>query len=504
MVVVGGGPVGLLLAGELRLGGAAVVVLEQLAAPMTESRATTLHARTMELLDSRSLLAALGTPPRLPRGHFGGLPLDLDLPSRYPGQWKVPQARTEALLGDWAVGLGADLRRGWRVTALLQDDRGVEVTADTPTGPRRLRAAYVVGCDGEQSTVRRLAEIPSSGAPARRELLRADVRGVEIPDRRFERLEQGLAIASRGPDGVTRVMVHEYGRTVRPRSGPPEFTEVLDVWKRVTGEDLSHGEPLWLNAFGDVDLQADHYRAGRVLLAGDAAHQQLPSGGQALNLGLQDAFNLGWKLALEVGPHRPADLLDSYHRERHAVGARVLANIRAQAALLLGGPETQPLRALLAAWTDDEQVRRRLAGTISGLDVHHPAPAGAGVAAEPDALLSDGALPPVADTAFVGARLPELRWAARNGEVSTTELLHAGRGLLLDFSGAGPDGPLGWLARAWASRVTTVRGGLPAAGSGLGAAALVRPDGHLAWTGASPTEAAQALRTWFGPPDQGL
>jgi oxygenase len=483
VVVVGAGPVGLMLAGELRLGGAHVVVLERRETPTTESRASTLHARTMELFDSRGLLADLGTPPREPRGHFGGVPMDLTLPGRYPGQWKVPQTRTEELLQKWASGLGADLRRGWEVTALSDDGEDVTVTAAARGGEHVLRAAYVVACDGEDSTVRRLTGADFPGRPAGRELLRADVDGIDIRPRRFERLPGGLAIAARMPGGVTRVMAHAYGRPAARRSTAPDFAEVVDVWRQVTGEDIGHGRPVWVNAFGDTNRQLASYRHGRVLFAGDAAHAQLPSGGQALNLGLQDAVNLGWKLAAEVGHRAPRGLLDTYHDERHAVGARVLANIRAQGTLLLGGPEVEPVRTLLAELLADEAVRAHLAGAISGLDIRYPA---------------DG------DHPLAGARLPHLDLATAGGPATTTELLRGGGGLLLDLDSP-PHDHLPWIGRLWAGRVTTVTV-RPQAGSPLGSrgAVLVRPDGYVAWAGEDREGALAALRRWFGAPERGL
>ncbi|MGW1564415.1 SDR family oxidoreductase [Streptomyces sp. NPDC002144] len=493
VVVVGAGPVGLMLAGELRTGGARVTVLERLTAPTTESRASTLHARTMELLDARGLLGRIGTLPNDPRGHFGGIPLDLTLPGPYPGQWKMPQTRTEEVLAQWAVSLGADLRRGHEVMGLAELEDHVEIEAVRSDGPVRLCARYLVGCDGEHSTVRRLAGIGFPGHDAVRELIRADVDGINIPDRRFERLEHGLAIAARRGDGVTRVMVHAYGRAPRHRTGQPDFAEVCEVWRHVTGEDIRGGTPLWLNAFGDASRLAARYRAGRVLLAGDAAHQQMPVGGQALNLGLQDAVNLGWKLAAVVRGRAPQSLLDTYHDERHAVGTRVLAGIEAQTALLLGGPEVEATRSVLAELLGHERVRRHLAGTISGLDVHyglgadgHPlsVPAGApGTRLEPTEVVTDGAT------------------------TTTTALLRSGRGLLLDLSGdparhmalSRECGP--WLDRVDLVAAATGPDGLPHHADAF----LVRPDGHVAWTSsAGPDGPAQALRTWFGPPASAL
>ncbi|MFJ7217537.1 SDR family oxidoreductase [Amycolatopsis sp. NPDC098790] len=503
VVVVGAGPVGLLLAGELRLGGAEVVVLEALAEPSAESRASTLHARTMEIFDSRGLLDALGRPPCDPRGHFGGLPLDLTLPGPYPGQWKVLQARTAQVLEERARRLGADVRRGHAVDTLVVDGEGVEVGA----AGIRLRADYVVACDGERSTVRRLTGARTTGREATCELLRGDVAGIEVPDRRFQRLPGGLAIAARRPDGVTRVMVREFGRPLSRRRGEPAFRELADAWRRVTGEDIGAGEPLWVNAFDDAVDQVSRYRDGRVLFAGDAAHRQPPIGGQALNLGLQDAANLGWKLAARVAGAAD-ELLDSYHTERHPAGARTLANIAAQAGLLFGGPEVEPLRSVLAELMAEPATQARLAGMVTGLDVRYD--------------FAEG-LPEV-----VGGRLPPGELVTASGPVETATLLREGRGLLLLLGDGDGDGSAGSggsrvsgdqpgfaggrgglvagpgehstlrrLAGAWSERVRVVAARSVA---DLPSAVLVRPDGHVAWVSGTPVPAESALRRWFGSP----
>ncbi|MFF4324836.1 SDR family oxidoreductase [Streptomyces sp. NPDC001568] len=488
VIVVGAGPVGLLLAGELRLSGADVVVLEKLTAPTTESRASTLHARTMEILDSRGLLERLGDIPQETVGHFGGIGLDLGLPGPYPGQWKLPQTRLEEALEQWAVELGADVRRGHEVTALTGTGDAAVAEVRGPDGTTRsFRAAYLVGCDGENSAVRRLGGFDFPGTDAGRSLLRADVEGIDIPGRRFERLEGGLAIAARRPDGVTRVMVHEFG--AGPADAAPTFEEIADAWKRITGEDIGGGTPLWVNSFDDASRQAADYRKGRLFLAGDAAHQQLPIGGQSLNLGLQDAFNLGWKLAATLAGRGGEALLDSYHRERHPVGQAVQSNVRTQALLLLAGHEVDALRDVLAELTDHEDVRTHLAGAVSGLDVRYEVGTGSGP--------------------LLGLRAP-LRDAVGDetgdkGGTTTFELLRSGRGLLL--LAPGDDArreDLRTVAAPWSDRVRTatavVEDGVATTG-----ALLVRPDGHVVWAdGADRDDPAGdgaltgALERWFG------
>ena len=488
VVVVGAGPVGLMLAGELRLGGADVIVLEQLNAPTTESRASTLHARTMEVLDSRSLLEKVGTPPNDIMGHFGGLPLDLTLPSPYPGQWKVPQNVLEQLLQEWAVSLGADIRRGHEVTNVAAGANDVAIDSTGPEGSARFTAQYVVGCDGENSTVRRLigAEFPDKPSAAEqgaeRVLIRADVAGITIPNRRFQRLEKGLAIAARRGDGVTRVMVHEFGTTSQRGTSQVGFNAIADAWMRVTGEDIRGGTPLWVNSFGDASRQLTQYREGRILFAGDAAHRQMPIGGQALNLGLQDAVNLGWKLALAVRGHASADLLDTYHAERHRVGDAVLSNIRAQAMLLLGGPEVESLRSLIGKLMAHSDVCVELAAMISALDIRYD------VGPEGHPLL--------------GVRLPHTELHVALAATSSTNLLRSGRGLLLVLSDdQAAAAQLQTAAASWKARVDVVEAKLASGNPSLETdALLIRPDGYVAWTGADSNDLTAALHRWFGAP----
>lgn len=479
VVVVGAGPVGLLLAGDLRLHGVRVVLADTLAEPMTESRASQLNARTMELLGQRGLVAEFGDLAHEAAGHFGGLAFDArTTASRYAGNWKVPQFRTEAVLGERARAAGVDLRREHRLRTLHVTDDGVVARFDTPTGPRTLRAEYLVGCDGAGSTVRDLAGFELSGSAAVRELLRADVVGIEVPDRRFERFERGFAASSRRADGVTRVMVHASGRPPAPRTGPPSFAEVAEAWRTVTGEDVAGATAIWLDAFDDASAQAAAYRRGRVLLAGDAAHVHMPVGGQALNLGLQDAANLGWKLAAQVHGWAPPDLLDSYHEERHPVGRRVLDNVQAQGMLLFGGAGTAPVRDVLAGLLARPELHEVFAGMVSGLDVRYPV--------GPH------------DCPLLGARMPDLDVTVDGIPTTVSDLLGDGHAVLLDLTGDRTSAEdFLQAAEPWTGRVRVV-GGTCDADPTDGAAFLLRPDGHVVWTDRARLPLRQALRRWFG------
>ncbi|MGW6984324.1 FAD-dependent monooxygenase [Streptomyces sp. NPDC054932] len=481
VLVVGAGPVGLLLAGDLGQYGVRVVLADTLAEPMTESRASQLGAGTMELLDQRGLVEDFGGLEHEPAGHFGGLPFDArTAASRWAGNWKVPQFRTEAVLGARALASGVDLRREHELRGLDVTANGVVAEFRTPSGPRTVRADHVVGCDGAESTVRALAGFGFAGSAAERELLRADVVGIHVPEHRFARFERGFAASSRRADGVTRVMVQVSGRPPVPRTGPPSFDEVAQAWETVTGEDISSGTPIWLDAFDDAWAQATRYRLGPVLLAGDAAHVHMPIGGQALGLGLQDAANLGWKLAAQAHGWAPPGLLDSYHDERHPVGSRVLDNVRAQAMLQFGGTATEPVRRVLAELLARPELAAPFAGLVSGLDVRYD------VGCEGSALL--------------GARMPDVRITADRTRTTVARLLREGRGVLLDLTGRGAySGELLAAAAGWTDRIRFV-GGSSASVLTEGAAFLLRPDGHVVWTDRATVPLRDALRRWFGEP----
>ncbi len=374
VVIAGAGPVGLLLACELRRAGVPVVIIERLASPMTESRASQLSTLSAELLHERGFDSLLDEAEPEPRAHFGGLTFDLSaVASEYAGNWKVPQYRTESALGARADSLGATVVRAFEVTDVtVAGDRVTCAARGAGAGAGageslRVSGRFLVGCDGARSAVRRLCGFTASVTGATKELLRADIRGIDIRDRRFERLDGGFAAAStRG--GITRVMVHAKGHRVAGRTGPPEFGEIARLWRQVTGEDIAGGEAVWLDAFDNSVGQADQYRRGPVFLAGDAAHWHMPIGGQALNIGLADAVNLGWKLAAAVNGRAAPALLDTYHDERHPVAERAMRYVRAQEIVLLGGPEIEPLRAVLAELISLGDARDHLATVVSGLD----------------------------------------------------------------------------------------------------------------------------------------
>jgi bifunctional hydroxylase/dehydrase len=481
VIVVGAGPAGLMLAGELRLGGASVIVAERLARPTGQSRGLGFTARAMETFDQRGLVPRFGGLEKSPLGHFGGVQFDYTvLEDAHFGARGIPQSQTEAVLEEWAGELGADIRRGWEFLALEQDGTGVTVTVAAPEGERTLRAAYLVGADGGHSPVRRAAGFDFPGTPATRGMYLADVVGCAIPPRFLgERLPGGMVMAAPLTEGVDRIIVCEHGTPPADRSETPEFAEVAAAWERLTGEDISGGGADWVSSFTDATRQASEYRRGRVLLVGDAAHIHLPAGGQGLSTGVQDAVNLGWKLAAAVRGRAPAGLLDTYHGERHPVGARLLMNTRAQGTVFLGGPESQPLRDLFAELIGLDTVKRHLAGVVSHLDVRYD--------------LGDSGHP------LVGRRLPPRALDTGAGEVRTPELLHPAQGVLLDLA---DDSVLREAAAGWKDRVTVVTGTPQKPDSFGGAAALlVRPDGYVAWADTGTAELSATLHRWFGSPE---
>jgi 2-polyprenyl-6-methoxyphenol hydroxylase-like FAD-dependent oxidoreductase len=478
VVIAGAGPTGLMLACELRLAGVDATVLERDRAIRTvESRAGGLHARTLEILDQRGLadrFLELGRPR--PAAHYAGLPLDLaDLPTRYPFLLLLMQSEVERLLAERATETGAKVRRGAELTGLSQDGDGVTVHLADGTG---IRADYLVGCDGGRSTVRRLARIGFPGTPATMTAMLGDVHLTDPPEHEIfqERREHGsFSVLRFGPDWH-RVITNEFDH-VRDRNDPVTLEALSATMRKIAGTDFGMHAPRWLSHHGDAARQADRYRDGRVLIAGDAAHIHFPAGGQGLNTGVQDAVNLGWKLAAVVRGQAPDSLLDTYEAERRPVAARVLQNTRAQTALWRLDDHTSALRETMADLIGIDEVRTRLAGEITAIDTRYPVEAA-------DDLL--------------GRRMPDLD--LRHGRVY--DLLHRGRALLLDFGGVNG---LETAVAGWTDRVNHVRARL---GEGVDFgpdAVLVRPDGHIAWVARTQDPDVDALKssltTWLGPGD---
>ncbi|HKR49943.1 MAG TPA: rifampin monooxygenase [Pseudonocardiaceae bacterium] len=470
VIVAGGGPTGVMLASELRLQGVHALVLEKDAEPTRIVRALGLHARSVEVMDQRGLLERFLTLGRQypVGGFFAGIakqsPDRLD--TAHPYVLGIPQPVVERLLTEHATELGVEIRRGCELVGLSQDDHGV--IAELADGTR-LRSRYLVGCDGGRSTVRKLLGIGFSGEPTRVETLLGEVE-VAVPPETLAavvaevyKTQKRFGAVPLG-DGVHRIVVPAEG-VAEDRSVPPTLEEVKQQLRATAGTDFGVHSPRWLSRFGDATRLAECYRTGRVLLAGDAAHIHPPMGGQGLNLGIQDAFNLGWKLAAEVNGWAPEALLDSYHTERHPVAAAVLDNTRAQAELMSLEPGPQAVRRLLSELMDFEDVNRYLIEKITAIGVRYD--------------FGEG-------HELLGRRLRDVR--LKRGRLY--ELMHGGRGLLLDQTGR--FSVAGWTDRV--DHVVDVSEELDVP------AVLLRPDGHVAWVGDDQQDLLGQLPQWFGAP----
>jgi 2-polyprenyl-6-methoxyphenol hydroxylase-like FAD-dependent oxidoreductase len=473
-----------MLAGELALAGVDVAVIERRTTQdLVGARAGGLHARSIEVLDQRGIADRFLSQGQVAQvTGFSQIRLDIsDFPTRHPYGLALWQSHIERILADWVAELAVPIYRGREVTTVAQGEAGVDVEV---SGGQSLRAEYVVGCDGGRSTVRKAAGIEFSGWDPTTSYLIAEVEISDsgpLPEWGIRHDTLGVhALSMLGDAGPMRVMVTE--RQLGP-NGQPTLRELSEALVAVYGTDYGIHSPTWISRFTDMARQADAYRDRRILLAGDAAHVHHPVGGQGLNTGIQDAVNLGWKLAQVVNRVSPAGLLDSYHTERHPVAARVLRNALAQMALLhRSADRTTALRDTVSELLSMDEPRKRFAAMMSGLDIHYD--------------LGEG-------HPLLGRRIPDLDLITDAGPLRVFDLLHNARPVLLNVGE-----PDTFDIAGWANRVQLVDAKyvgdweLPAIGVvAAPTAVLIRPDGHVAWAGEqSQLGLVEALTTWFGPP----
>jgi 2-polyprenyl-6-methoxyphenol hydroxylase-like FAD-dependent oxidoreductase len=480
VVIAGGGPTGLMLAGELALAGVDVAIVERRATQdLAGSRAGGLQSRTIEVLDQRGIadrFLSEGTVAQV--GGFAWIRFDIsDFPTRHNYGLALRQNHIERILAGWVGELAVPIYRGREVTGFAQDDSGVRV--ELSDGPS-LRAEYLVGCDGGRSLVRQAAGIEFPGWDPTTSNLIAEVEMAEEPEWGLRRDALGIYSLSRledgGPVGVL-VTEQRLGQT-----DEPTLQDLSEALIAVYGRDFGIHNPTWISRFTDMARQAASYRKGRVLLAGDAAHVHYPTGGQGLSIGVQDAVNLGWKLAQVVKKTSPESLLDTYHAERHPVASIVLRDTMAQVALLRTDDRTNALREIVSELLSMDEPRRRLAAEMSGLGIHYD--------------LGEG-------HPLLGRRMPDLDLVTADGPLRVFTLLHDARPLLLNLGEPG-----GFDITPWADRVQLIDATyagtceLPALGAVTApTAVLIRPDGYVAWVGdRADLGLNDALNTWFGPP----
>ena len=492
VLIVGGGPTGLMLAGELALAGVDAAIVERRASQdLPGSRAGGLHARTIEVLDQRGIADRFLEEGQVAQvAGFARVPFDIsDFPTRHPYGLGLWQNHIERILAGWVDELAVPIYREREVTGFAQDDTGVDVEL---SDGQSLRAEYLVGCDGGRSLVRKEAGIEFTGWDPTTSALIAEVEMAEEP-------ELGIRQDSRGVHGLGRVeyeirdgeIVYADHGLVRVMvtdqhvgsTSEPTLRDVSEALISVYGTDYGMHSPIWISRFTDMTRQAAAYREGRVLLAGDAAHVHSPVGGQGLNTGVQDAVNLGWKLAQVVKGVSSESLLDTYHEERHPVAARVLRNTMAQVALIRpGDARLDALRDTMSDLLSMDEPRKRYAAMMSGLDIRYH--------------LGEG-------HPMLGRRMPDLDLVTAEGPRRVFTLLHEAKPVLLNLGEPG-----GFDITPWADRVQLLDadfGGtweLPALGDvPAPAAVLIRPDGYVAWVGdGADVGLEDALTRWFGPP----
>jgi 2-polyprenyl-6-methoxyphenol hydroxylase-like FAD-dependent oxidoreductase len=490
VVIAGGGPTGMMLAAELALGGVDVVIVERRASPaLPGSRAGGLHSRTIEILDQRGIADRFLAEGQVAQvAGFASFRLDIsDFPTRHPYGLGLWQNHIERILAGWVGELAVPIYYGIEVTGFAQDDTGVDVAL---SDGQSLRAQYLVGCDGGRSLVRKTAGIEFPGWDATTSALIAQVEMAEEPELGIRRTAAGMhALGKVEYEIRDGEVVYQAGGTVgvmltesQIGTSEPTLRNLSEGLIAVYGTDYGIHSPTWISRFTDMTRQAAAYRKGRVLLAGDAAHVHSPVGGQGLNTGVQDAVNLGWKLAQVVHRTSPESLLDTYHAERHPVAARVLRNTMAQTALMRVDDRIEALRDTVAELLSMDEPRKRLAAMMSGLDIHYD--------------LGEG-------HPLLGRRMPDLDLVTANGPLRVFTLLHDARPVLLNFGEPG-----GFDITPWADRVRLIDAEyagiweLPALGAvPAPTAVLIRPDGYVAWVG-DPTHLGlvDALTAWIGPP----
>jgi 3-(3-hydroxy-phenyl)propionate hydroxylase len=475
VVIAGGGPTGMMLAAELTLAGTDVVIVERRASFKLESpRSRGLHSRTIEVLDQRGVVDRfLAEGKTMQVQAFGGIPLDIsDFPTRHNYGMALLQSHFERIMSGWIDELGVPMLREREVTAFTQDDTGVDVALSDGTS---LRAKFLVGCDGGRSVVRKTAGIDFAGWDPTTFWIIAEVEMEEMPEFGL-RGGGGIGPAEEGRVGVTLIEPEVSG------TDEPTLEDLRAALIRVDGTDHGAHSPRFISRFTDMTRQAVAYRSGRVLVAGDAAHVHAPIGGQGLNVGVQDSVNLGWKLAQVVSGTSTVSLLDTYHAERHPVGARVLRNTMAQRALGATDDRSVALRDTVVDLLRMDEPRKHLAAMIAGLDVAYD--------------LGEG-------HPLLGRRMPDLDLVTANGPLRLFNLLHDARPILLNLGEPGAFDITGWADRV--QLIDAEYAGvweLPVLGAVVAPiAVLIRPDGHVAWVG-DGTDAGlrDALTTWFGSP----
>jgi 2-polyprenyl-6-methoxyphenol hydroxylase-like FAD-dependent oxidoreductase len=480
VVIAGGGPAGMMLAAELALAGVDVAVVERRPNHvLAGSRAGGFHSRTIEVLDQRGVADRFLAEGQVAQvATFGTTVMDMsDFPTRHPYSLGIFQNEIERIMAAWIAELPVHVLYGSEVTGFAQDDTGVDVRV---SDGEPLRGRYLVGCDGGRSLIRKAAGIEFPGWDPTKSNLIADVEMTEEPPQGVRHDARGVHGVHRMGDG-SRVRVVVTEQQVGP-SSEPTLRDLSEALITVYGTDFGIHNPTWISRFTDMTRQAATYRVGRVLLAGDAAHVHYPAGGQGLSLGVQDAVNLGWKLAQVAGGTSPESLLDTYQTERHPVTARALRYTMAQALLQRRDDRMEVLVDLVSELASMDEPRKRLAGIISGLDIHYD--------------LGEG-------HPLLGRRMPDLDLMTTDGPLRVFELLHGAKPVLLNLGE-----PDGFDITPWADRIQLIDASykgeweLPVLGVvNAPTAVLVRPDGYVAWvgdgTGVGP---ADALATWFGPP----